>query len=516
MSISDNCRKVAGNKWSEKLKYCIFTDFGSFFQTPTAFPHLRQLVHNNNETLREIISIFDERAALDFAYAKTMQKLSSRLHKISTNTTGIVDRSWSYVADQFDAQASIHNNLGSAITDDIVQPLRAIFSSQQKTIRATEQLANRELRFLNAKRDELTRIKRLLHSSSRDLEKIEQLVDNDRTSNIKLSVKKRKLLEQVMKQEQAYIEETIAAERQRRVTDGVLRKGVEYLELVEKQRLAHCQTALGRFQMKIAQLGPNLNVMFERCMNALNDAVNAELDEQILLLIPSFSTKHTVYLCDFHAENFAEVIAGQRRRWTLERVAAIIEEYLQRAQVEVIPTSPSTNFANFGLVQTVLTIPLDEFEHAEKPSAPSFPTTSSVGDETEATTSELREPLEQYVVPRLLSYAESQNMQISLPSGISGETTSKQIYRVLYDFSATLEDELEVHAGDCVLVEGKIGNDWLIGQIISNNSSNNISKNISNGNSTCNSQMTSNGEIIARNNKVGRFPASYVAFTHDS
>ncbi|KAK6101959.1 hypothetical protein QQG55_6585 [Brugia pahangi] len=510
------------------------------FSTPTAFPQLQQLVHTNNEILREIISIFDERASLDFAYSKTMQKLSSRLHKVSAKSSGIIDHAWSYVADQFDAQASIHNNLGSAITDDIVQPLRAIFNSQQRTIRATEQLANRELRFLTTKRDELSKIKRLLHSSSRDLEKVEQLIDNDHMSNIKLSVRKRKLLEQVMKQEQTYIEETIATERQRRVTDGVLRKGVEYLEVVEKQRLAHCQTALGRFQRKISQLGPNLNMMFERCMNALNDALNAEPSEQISMIMPICSTSHTIYLCDFHAENFAEIIGGQRRRWTLERIGAVLQEYLKSTQLEanpMLPSSTNISYVEFleyliykineamksvdgaqnreyhrlarfqqklkdklGLAQTVLTIPSHELGNGEKPSAPSLPTTSSIEDETEPIVSETREPLEHYAAPRSLSCDESQHMQNTSSSTCTSNSEAiKRIYRVLYDFTATTADELDVHAGDCVLVEGKIGNDWMIGQIISNNQ-----------------MIDETGTVTSKVNKIGRFPTSYVAFANNS
>uniref|UniRef100_A0A915PV77 SH3 domain-containing protein n=1 Tax=Setaria digitata TaxID=48799 RepID=A0A915PV77_9BILA len=480
-----------------------------------------------------------------------MQKLSSRLHKVSTKSPGIIDRAWSYVADQFDAQASIHNNLGSAITDDIVQPLRAIFNSQQRTIRATEQLANRELRFLNSKRDELSKIKRLLHNSSHDLEKVEQLIDNDHMSNIKLSVRKRKLLEQVMKQEQTYIEETIAAERQRRLTDGVLRKGVEYLEVVEKQRLAHCQTALGRFQRKISQLGPNLNMMFERCMNALNDAINVEPSDQISMLTPICSTNHTIYLCDFHAENFAEVIGGQRRRWALERISAVIHEYLKRTQLETKPTLPLANVADcsyvefleyliykinealksidggqnreyhrlarfqqklkdkMGMVQTVLTIPLDEFENGEKPSAPSLPTTSSVEDETEPIISEVREPLEQYAAPRSMLYDEPHHMQnTSSSTCTSNSETIKRIYRVLYDFTATTEDELDVHAGDCVLVEGKIGNDWMIGQIISNNQ---IIDDVNDDDDDDDDDDNNSCVTEKISNKIGRFPTSYVA-----
>lgn len=68
-------------------------------------------------------------------------------------------------------------------------------------------------------------------------------------------------MDQVIKFEQTYIEETLSAEKQRRNTENVLRRGVERLETVERQRLAHCQTALGRFQRKVAQLGPNLNLV---------------------------------------------------------------------------------------------------------------------------------------------------------------------------------------------------------------------------------------------------------------
>lgn len=62
----------------------------------------------------------------------------------------------------------------------------------------------------------------------------------------------------------------------------------------------------------------------------------------------------------------------------------------------------------------------------------------------------------------------------------------KQICRVLYDFNATSEDELDVRAGDCVIVESQLGSDWLIGHIISD---------------------LTNGSNIS---KTGRFPASYV------
>ncbi|KHN89159.1 Nostrin [Toxocara canis] len=331
------------------------------FSTPTTFPQLRQLVQANNEILREIIAIFDERASLDFAYSKTMHNLSGRLRKISHNSSGVIDQGWACVAEQFDSQATIHSNLGSAIADDIVQPLRAIFNSQHKTIRSSEQLVQRELNRLSERRAEAAKVKRQLHSSSRDLEKLDQLIDNEKNANIKLCVKKRRLLEQITKCEQTYVEETIEAEKQRRITDSVLRKNVERLEVVEKQRLAHCQTALGRFQRKIAQLGPNLNLMFERHMNALNVAVNADSIALVGNLKPTCSAHHTVHLCDFYAENFGEVMGGERRRWALQRVSALLHAYLEQN-----PQQPhdhqTSNVARFPLSEFIeyLSFKVDE------------------------------------------------------------------------------------------------------------------------------------------------------------
>uniref|UniRef100_A0A183DG70 SH3 domain-containing protein n=1 Tax=Gongylonema pulchrum TaxID=637853 RepID=A0A183DG70_9BILA len=120
--------------------------------------------------------------------------------------------------------------------------------------------------------------------------------------------------------------------------------------------------------------------------------------------------------------------------------------------------------------------------------------------------------LEHFAVPRSLSYDESatfRNSSSSSSTGFGGTSNSssanetKQIYRVLYDFTATTDDELGVHAGDCVLVERRIGNDWLVGQIISNKQMENDAGG--------GAGATATG---LEKKKIGRFPASYVASAH--
>ncbi|WKY01463.1 hypothetical protein Q1695_015453 [Nippostrongylus brasiliensis] len=276
-----------------------FTTLVDKFSTPSNFDQLRHLVQHNNDALREIIAAFEEKAALDFHYSKTLKKISANLHRVTHAAESDIDRGWTSVAEQFDVQATIHSNLGSALTDDVIQPLRSIQSSEAKTIRAATVFVERETRRLKECKDATVRKKRLLYESSKQLEKLEQALDNQQPGD-RLSVKKKRLEEQVRKQEEVYVWDTVDLEKQRRATEGVLRKGVESLEAVERQRLAHCQTALGRYQRKIEQLGPNLQQMFDRHTNNLDVAVQATAGDYISAIQPSTAAVNHIVLTDVY------------------------------------------------------------------------------------------------------------------------------------------------------------------------------------------------------------------------
>ncbi|KAJ1348820.1 hypothetical protein KIN20_004215 [Parelaphostrongylus tenuis] len=275
-----------------------YTTLVDKFATPTNFNQLRQLVQRNNDLLREIIFAFEEKAALDFQYSKALKKISASLHRVTQQAECDIDKGWTSVAEHFDVQATIHSNLGSALTDDIIQPLRSIQNAEAKTIRAAALFVDREARKLKERKESTMRMKRMLYEGSKQLEKLEQALIS--SSGERASVKKSRLEEQVKKQEESYIWETVDLEKQRRVTEGVLRKGVESLEAVERQRLAHCQTALGRYQRKIEQLAPNLQQMFERHTNNLDIAVQANASDYITGIQPSAAAVNLVVLSDLY------------------------------------------------------------------------------------------------------------------------------------------------------------------------------------------------------------------------
>ncbi|CAJ0941571.1 unnamed protein product, partial [Mesorhabditis belari] len=269
------------------------------FASPQAFGQISEIVTKNNDALREIISIFEEKVAMDFTYAKTLHKLSARLQKVSADAQCEVDKGWTSVADQFTAHATLHSNLGSALNDDLVQPLRSIQTTQQRTIRTAIALAEKETKKWRDKKEELGKSKRSLYVVSKELEKIEQLIDADANMANKFSLRRKKLRETVHKGEDDYLFTTIDLEGQRRITYSVLKKAVENVEAVERQRLAHAQTALGRVQRKMEQLAPNLQQMFERYANELDVAVGCDAPAHIASLQPASTAVHNVTLVDY-------------------------------------------------------------------------------------------------------------------------------------------------------------------------------------------------------------------------
>uniref|UniRef100_A0A1I7V565 Biogenesis of lysosome-related organelles complex 1 subunit KXD1 n=1 Tax=Caenorhabditis tropicalis TaxID=1561998 RepID=A0A1I7V565_9PELO len=104
----------------------------------------------------------------------------------------------------------------------------------------------------------------------------------------------------MIRSEDDYVWQTVDLEKQRRMTENVLRKGVESMESVERQRLAHCQTALGRYKRKIENLGPNLRQMFERHSNNLDLAVDSIPEDYIQTIQPSTSAVNHITLIDLH------------------------------------------------------------------------------------------------------------------------------------------------------------------------------------------------------------------------
>ncbi|EYC22615.1 hypothetical protein Y032_0017g3456 [Ancylostoma ceylanicum] len=221
------------------------------------------------------------------------------------------------------------------------------------------------------------------------------------------------------------------------------------------------------------------------------------------------------------AENFGEVMCGSRRRAALLRVSNILDEELQRmyaqgrADTQICNTRQITlvEFIEYlyykvndainsldggqhrgyhrlvrfqhktkdkaGLPTTVLTIPLAGEDQSLPPPSICSGNLIYAAPTTSPRTSDEYEDYDKISDEGFYNSSSRQTTVIDEPA------TNMTLCRVLYDFEPKHDDEIEVHAGECVVVEDRIGDDWLIGHVITENGS---------------------------DYKTGRFPTSYVAF----
>ncbi|GMR41820.1 hypothetical protein PMAYCL1PPCAC_12015, partial [Pristionchus mayeri] len=477
------------------------------FANPSTFSQFRDVVQGNSENLREIINILDEKATLDANYSKTLHKLAARLHKITQKSTCEIDNGWTSAAEQFDMQATIHSNLSSALADDVVQPLRAIQMNEEKTVRASSLFVEKQLKRLKEKKADVARAKRVAYNAAKDLERLEQSADSDKTNQNKYTPRRKKLQESSKKAEDAYVFESIDLEKMREMSEKVLQRAVAGLEGIEMERLAHTKTALGRLQRKIEQLGPSLTQMFTRQTHNLDVAIACSPSSFLQSLSPSQTPSNNVMLVDTFAENFAEVIKGERRREALGRLQGLLDAELQRmyalARVEDVRSQQislveyveylyfkvgesisslegrsSTGIHRLsrfshrvkdkqGLPQTILALPLTEgadtvtLPGLSSPSlSPSSPPPTEEGEEEE-----IYEEYEKISDEGFYNSTSRQSTVIDDPATTNEE--EKKVCRVIYDFSPQNDEEIEIRAGESVLIESRLGPDWCYGRVIS-------------------------------------------------
>ncbi|KHJ86188.1 SH3 domain protein, partial [Oesophagostomum dentatum] len=135
-----------------------------------------------------------------------------------------------------------------------------------------------------------------------------------------------------------------------------------------------------------------------------------------------------------------------------------------------------------GLPTTVLTIPLAGEDQSLPPPSICSGVIYAAPGTTAVTSPRNSDEYEEYDKISDEGFYNSSSRQTTV---IDEPATVATLCRVLYDFEPKHDDEIEIHAGECVAVEDRIGDDWLIGHVITEKG----------------------GE-----SKTGRFPTSYVAF----
>jgi len=338
---------------------------GSFFKDafwgPNGWEELKKVIKGGTDFCKELSSLLQERVEVEQTYAKSLQKVSSRLAKLCKEASpdsskegslkpgatvtsdhgchrATVGGCWTRVAEEMEAEGEIHKSVANGIVDEIIKPIKSLVEAQCKAKKQIESGVDKKAKALADRRNEEAKSKKASFVATKENEKIvDQLKEaqgRNRSSSVtdkdiaKMETKVGKIAEGVVKSDAYYHESGQKAESARQDWESAIYKAAAQLQMLEEERISQCSGFLRKYSAFLAAFVPSYTKLHES-LSQLEISVNeditasiqqkstgANVPEQILL---------TPYACDL--SNPMEL---ERRTLNLQQWVDLLESDIAR------------------------------------------------------------------------------------------------------------------------------------------------------------------------------------------
>ncbi|KAL1434701.1 hypothetical protein MTO96_011403 [Rhipicephalus appendiculatus] len=145
----------------------VMSSFRDAFWGPTGFEELRRLLKQGADFSKEVVSILQDRSELEAGHAKSLAKLSQRLARAARDAIGTSAAAWQEVATQLEREAQLHRVLSRGLSEGVCGPLRASCEAQAGRRKNLEAAVERRARAVRERRALQDRTKRHAHQCAR-------------------------------------------------------------------------------------------------------------------------------------------------------------------------------------------------------------------------------------------------------------------------------------------------------------------------------------------------------------
>ncbi|KAL1434699.1 hypothetical protein MTO96_011403 [Rhipicephalus appendiculatus] len=436
----------------------VMSSFRDAFWGPTGFEELRRLLKQGADFSKEVVSILQDRSELEAGHAKSLAKLSQRLARAARDAIGTSAAAWQEVATQLEREAQLHRVLSRGLSEGVCGPLRASCEAQAGRRKNLEAAVERRARAVRERRALQDRTKRHAHQCARANEQAQGRALEPRSSDRdlhKLESKRRKAESALSKAEGEYYAACMSAEQARQEWETLLFQTAGWLQALEEERLQALHTALSRYAQHLMHMAPQA-VQAEDLSSPMQPQRRKEALERLLQLLQKDldTERRGKQGVESLAQAFRESprfgdeeaqLRVQEKLQQLRQSLAFLEASRHKVQcclagLDGQPRPPHPLAPHLeqrrdrqGLAQTVLKIP--PWLQRRSSSAEEWDRGAADGG------AEVEEPEEQ-------PYANV------LPSQC----------RALYDYQATMDDELSLCSGDVVTVHSRAEDGWWHGE----------------------------------------------------
>lgn len=483
-------------------------EFKDHFRGLNGFEELRKYIKQGSEFCKEVAIIINERSDLEIHYAKSLQKLSAKLLKATTNNIGTLSEGWKAVSMMMEQEADLHRNLGTALIEEISKPLKQLVEAQTKARKPIELAVDKSLKNLTDKRTEEYKAKKSAFTCAKEYEKVEDSRTDAKSGNKKCSDKDKHKLEKkcdqyckaLKKADKDYCELCEKAETARQEWDLNVYKGSTQLQTLEEERISKMSEYLNQYNSHMSVMGPRMTTNCDR----LNEAViSVDLQGDLQTVIQQKGTgvlPSEQILLDCYAEDMQFSMKPERRKNFLQNYLLYIRQSIERERkgregveklIEVYNQRPG--FADAVTQEETrqrllqVTYMMNFLEASHYKLANSFAKLDG------------QQKLEHKFAQYIETSRDKQGLQVSmlkLPTNIANEgnsgydvtsvtlttlasqsnenetgfaddefeETSIGQCRALYEYEATQPDELSIHEGDIINLYEKQQDGWWQGE----------------------------------------------------
>ncbi|KAM5265234.1 nostrin isoform 7-T7 [Hipposideros larvatus] len=425
------------------------------------YKNLKEFSQNGENFCKQVTSILQQRANLEFNYAKGLQKLAIKLTKALQSTKkNCTVSAWAWVSEGMKSAADLHQKLGKAIELEAIKPTDQVLSVHEKKRKSLDNEVEKTANLCINNWNQQMKAKKKLMVSTKKHEALFHLVESTKQTMTerekqKLLNKLKKSTEKLAKEDENYYQKNIAGCSTRLKWENTLENCYQSILELEKERIQLLCNNLNQYTQHISVFGQTLTTCHAQIHCAISK-IDVEKDIQALVeetAISSTENKSEFLLTDYFEEDLNNAMNKERQE-------SSIKSKLSRLQRDIEKTSRDRE----GLERMLKAYS----NHSSFSDPESQKNTVALMDEQQT---------HSYVkLSRPFLMKRSENVVSREPSGEQNNPSSpstassvaqhgNNLCKALYPFQARQDDELNLEKGDIVTLHQKKGEGWWFGSL---------------------------------------------------
>ncbi|XP_036277954.1 nostrin isoform X3 [Pipistrellus kuhlii] len=449
------------------------------------YKSLKEFSQNGENFCKQVTSILQQRANLEFNYAKGLQKQAIKLNKALQNTKkNCVASAWAWVSEGMKSAADLHQKLGKAIELEAVKPTHQILSVHEKKRKSLDNEVEKTANLFISNWNQQIKAKKKLMESTKKHEALFHLIESSKQTMTdkekqKLLNKLKKSTEKLTKEDENYYQKNMAGCSTRLKWENTLENCYQNILELEKERIKLLCNNLYQYTQHISVFGQTLTTCHTHIHGAISK-IDVEKDIQALMeetAVSSTENKSEFLLTDYFEEDPNNAMNKERQKSSIKSKLSRLQRDIEKA------SSDREEIYSQGQMmypQTILKLDLMQanayklssvLAELEQRPQPSHPCSNSIfkRKEKQQTHSYVRisRPFlmkrSETVVRRASSGGQS-NPSSSCAASVVAQH-GNILCKALYSFQARQDDELNLEVGDIVTILSKQEEGWWFGSL---------------------------------------------------